>query len=81
MKDNGKQPELFDDVRWPKHPSETEAYARSSDPQPSHDAAQRVSATALEAKVYKTLKECGTRMTSLGVSSATGIRSISAPNH
>ena len=42
-------------------------YARSSDPKPSHDAARRMSATALESEVYKILKEHGGPLTSLCV--------------
>lgn len=65
MKDDQSQFD-FDDEEEPD-PPRTDAYARSSDPKPSHDAAERSRATALEAEVYKTLKEHGGRMTCLCV--------------
>jgi hypothetical protein len=64
MKDDQSQ-FIFDDEE--PDPPKTDAYARSSDPKPSHDAAERASATVLEAEVYKTLKEHGGLMTSLCV--------------
>ena len=54
-------------------PESTDAYTRSSDPQTSHDAAERVKTTRLESLVYKTLKECGQPMTALCVSRKIGI--------
>jgi hypothetical protein len=69
-RDNHPQFNFGDKEPDPK--TDTDAYARSSDPKPSHEAAERVSATALESEVYKTLRH-DMLMTSLDVSRITGI--------
>jgi hypothetical protein len=66
LKNRDPHPEFnFNDDEEPA--PQTNAYARRSDPKSSHEAAERVSATALELEVYKTLKEQGRPMTSLCV--------------
>jgi hypothetical protein len=50
-----RQPDLFG----------TEAYARNTDPQSSHDAARKMSFSNKERMVYEVLAATGTRMTSL----------------
>ena len=49
------------------------AYARSTDPQSSHDAADGVDATYLQRMVLQCLEAHGTPMTSLAIAAAVGI--------
>ena len=51
-------------------PPRTDAFARSSDPKPSHEAAERMAVTRLEAEVCEALKAHGGLMTCLCVSRA-----------
>jgi|SRR5580698_8899228 hypothetical protein len=50
-----------------------DAFARGTDPEPSHAAARRAANAALEAKVYHYLKQCNDWRTNFQISDDTGI--------
>ena len=66
MRRKRRDPDNPDLFTWvPPEPPETTSYARSTDPETSHEAARKISFSKMEQTVYDVLAETGERMTSL----------------
>lgn len=65
MRRRRRHPDNPDLFTWVAPEPETTSYARSSDPETSHEAADKISLSNMEQVVYDVLAETGERMTSL----------------